>query len=67
MSGKMATLGILKIKLFPNNGYDAIIPVHYVTNKILLRYSNYIVDVVVRSKFDNFSISMRQVIITSIL
>ena len=31
---KMATLGLLKIKLFWNKGYDIIISVHDVTNKI---------------------------------
>ena len=38
-----------------------------VTNKILSGGSNYIVDVVIRSRFGNYSISMREVIITSIL
>ena len=44
-----------------------IIPDHVVTNKILSRDSNYVVDVVMRPKFGNSSISMREVIITSIL
>ena len=43
------------------------ISVHDVTNKVLLRGSNYIADVVMRPKLGNFSISMRKVIITSIL
>ena len=64
MSAKLATLGLLKIKVFWNKGYDVIISVHDVTNKILSRDSNYIVDVVM---FSNSSISMREVIITSIL
>ena len=34
MSTITATLDFLKIKLFWNNGYDVIIPVHNVTNKI---------------------------------
>ena len=42
------------------------VPVH-VINKVLSRDSNYIVDVVMRSKFGNFSISLTEVIITSIL
>ena len=67
MSAKMATPGLLKIKVFWNKGYDVIIYVHDVTNKILSRDSNYIVDVVMWPKFGNTSISMREVIITSIL
>ena len=39
-------LGLLKIKLFQNKGYDVIIFVHDVINKILSRDSNYITDVV---------------------
>ena len=41
--------------------------VHDVSNKILSRDSNYIVDAVMRPKFGNASISMREVITTSIL
>ena len=41
--------------------------IHDVANKILSRASNYIVDVVTWPKFANFSVSMRKVIITSIL
>ena len=67
MSAKMATPGLLKIKAFWNKGYDVIISVHDVTNKLLSRDSNYIVDVVVWPKFGNYNISMREVIITSIL
>ena len=66
-STKMATLGLLILKLFWNNGYDVIIPVHDVIDKILSRDSNYIVDVVMRPKFCNSSISMRDFVITSIL
>ena len=46
VSAKMATSGLLKIKLFWNQGYDIIIWVYDVTNKILSRNSNYIIDVV---------------------
>ena len=60
ISAKLATLGLLGIKPFQNKGYD-------VTKKILLRDSNYIVDVVMWPKFGNSSISMREVIITSSL
>ena len=67
MSAKMATPGLLKIKVFWKKGYDVIIYVHDVTNKILSRDSNYIIDVVMWPKFGNSSISMRKVIITSIL
>ena len=35
MSAKMTTLGLLEIKLFLNKGYDVIISVRDVTNKIL--------------------------------
>ena len=67
MSPKLATLGLLKIKVFWNKGYDAIISAHDVTNIILSRKSNYIVDVVMWSKFGNSSISMREVIKALIL
>ena len=52
MSAKLATLGLLKIKLFQNKGYDVIISVHDVTNtmnQIISRESNYIVDLVITS------------------
>ena len=67
MSTKMATAGLLKITVFWNKGYDVIIPVDDVTNKILLLDSNYIVDVSMWPKFGNSSISLREVITTSIL
>ena len=67
MSAKMATPGLLKITVFWNKGYDVIIPVDDITNKILSRDSNYIVDVVMWPKFGNSSISIREVIITSVL
>ena len=59
MSPKMATPGLLKIKVFWNKGYDVIIPVHDATNKILWRDSNYIVDVFMWPNFGNSSISLR--------
>ena len=67
ISAKMAALGLLKINVFWNKGYDVIIYAHGAINKILLRDSNYIVDVVMWLKFGNSSPSMRDVIITSIL
>ena len=64
MSAKMATPGLLKIKVFWNKGCDVILYVDDVTNKILSRDSKYIVDVVMWPKFGNSSISMTEVIIT---
>ena len=46
MSAKMATLGLLKIKVFLNRGYDVIIFVYDVTNKILSCDLIYVVNVV---------------------
>ena len=46
MSAKMATPGLLKITGFRNKGYDVIIYVHDVTNKILTCDSNYFINVV---------------------
>ena len=43
------------------------ISVHGVTNKILSRGSNYTIDEIMWPKFGNCSVSMRKVIITSIL
>ena len=67
MSAKMAAPGLLKEKVFWNKGYDVVIYVNDVTNKILSHDSNYIVDVVMWPKFGNCSISMREVIIIPIL
>ena len=62
MSVKLATLGLFKTQLFWNEGYDVIIPIHDIINKILSRDSNYFVDVVMRPKFGDSSICMRKVI-----
>ena len=67
MSAKLATLGLPPIKVIWNKGYDVKTSVFGVTNKILLLESNSIVDVARWPKFGNFRISMREVIITSIL
>ena len=67
MSAKMATLGLLKIKVFWNKDYDVIVSVHDVFSKILLRDWDYILDVVIWPKFGNCTISMREAIITLIL
>ena len=61
MSAKLATLDLLKIKVFWNKGYDAMTSFHDVTNKILSRDWNYIADVVMLLNFGNSSISMREV------
>ena len=52
MSSKLVTLGLLKVKLFQNKGYDVIISVHDVTNtmnQIISRELNYIVNVAITS------------------
>ena len=69
MSAKMATPGLLKIEVFWSKGYDVITYIHDVTNKFLAHDSKYIVYVVMRPKFGNFSISMTfyQFITTSLL
>ena len=67
MSAKIALLGLLKIEEFWFEGFDVSIYVHDLTNKILSHNSNCIVDVVMWPKFGNSSISMEEVIITSIL
>ena len=46
ISTKIATPGLLKIRVFWNVGYEIIISVYDVTSKILLPDSNYIVGVV---------------------
>ena len=58
MSPKIATLGLLKIQVFWNKDSGVIISVHGVTNKILSRDSNYIVDEIMWPKFGNSSISI---------
>ena len=45
MSAKLAIVDLLKIKLFPKKGYDVIISIHDMTNTILSRETNDIVDV----------------------
>ena len=47
ISAKLATLGLLKIKIFWNKGYDFMISLHDVINNIFSRESNYIVDFVI--------------------
>ena len=45
MPAKIATPGLLKKTVFSNKGYDVIVSVDVVTNKILSCDSSYIVDV----------------------
>ena len=61
-SAKMATLGLLKIKIFWNNVYDVMIFVHDVTNKVLPLDSYHVVDAVMSPKFGNSITSTREVI-----
>ena len=67
MSAKMATPDLFKTTVSWNKGYDVIIPVDDVTDKILSRNSNYIVDMFMWLRFGNSSISMGEVITISIL
>ena len=64
---RLAIPGLLKINIFQNKGYDITIVDYDVTNKILSHGSNYVVHVVIWPKFGNSSISMREVIKTTIL
>ena len=66
-SARIATPGLLKITVFWIKDYDVIIAVNDFTNKILSCDSNYIADLFMWPKFYNSSISMREVIPTSIL
>ena len=45
MPQNLDTLGLLKLKVLGTKRYNVIIFIHDVTNKILLRTLNYIVDV----------------------
>ena len=65
MSLNLASLGHLKIKVFWNKGYEVIIFVPDVTNKILPRGLHYIVEVVMWPEFCNLVFFMREDIITS--
>ena len=60
MSAKMATLGLLKLKLFWNKGYDVIIYVHHVINQILSRDSICIVDMVIWPKLGSLAFIWRK-------
>ena len=66
-SEKVATLGLLKTKVFWNKRYGVITFVYEVTNKILSCDSNYIVNVIMWPKSHNSSTSRRKLIVTLIL
>ena len=51
MSVKLVSLSLYKTKIFQNKGYDVVIVDYDVTNKIVSRDSNYIVDLVMWPKF----------------
>ena len=59
MPAKSTAPGLLKIKVFWNIGYEDIISVYDLTNKMSSRDSDYIVDVVMWPEFGNSSIFMR--------
>ena len=63
----MATLALLKRNVFWNKGFDVIISVHDKTNQILSCHSSHIVDLVMLIKLGNCSISLTEIIVTSIL
>ena len=58
MSAKLATLGLLKIRVFWNKSFNAIISAHEINNKNLSCDSNYIVDVFMWPKFGDSRISV---------
>ena len=66
MTAKMATSGLLRIKVFWKKGYDATTSVHDVISNILSPDLNYNVNVVMWPKFGKFSISVREVIIAQL-
>ena len=66
-SAKMASLGLLKRKVFWKKGSDVIISVNSITSKIFSRDTKCIVGLVLRPKFGNCSISVREVGSSSII
>ena len=67
MSAKLPTVDLLKTKAFWYKGCDLVISVHDACKRLLSRYWNYIVNLVMWPKFGNCSITIREVIITLIL
>ena len=66
MAAKVGTLGLFKIKVFWIKVYDVIISVHDFIKKFIT-WLEYFVDVILRKKFGNSSISVRKVMLTAIL
>ena len=62
MLAKLATPDFLKIMIFQNKDFEAIIFVHGMSNKVLSCDSNYTVFVVLWPKFGNSIISMKEVL-----
>ena len=56
---KMATLVLLKIKVFPSKDCDIIVFVHDVINRILSRDSDYVADVVIWPNFGYYHFNER--------
>ena len=67
MPSKMTAQGVLKIRIFWSKSYYVINYVYDIINKIFTHDSDYIVDMANRPKFNNYSISMKEVIIISVL
>ena len=67
MSAKLVTLSVLEIKIFWNYDYDVIISVHDVTNKNFIMWLNLNCICGHVTKVGNSDISMREVMVTSIL
>ena len=62
ISAKIATLGLLKLKVFWNKGYDVMILSMTSPTKF-----SHVTQIILWPKFGNCSISMREVIVTPIL
>ena len=62
MSAKLTAPGLLKFAVFWNKGYDIMIKVCDVNNKIFSRDLNYIVSMIMWPQFGNPSISMKEVV-----
>ena len=67
ISAKLVTLGLLKIKAIQNESYDVIIFVHDIAKKTLPHAPNCIIYAAMWLKINDYSISMKEVNIASIL
>ena len=56
MSAKLTTAELLEITVFWSKGYEVIVPVHGLTNKVSSYGSSYNVDEVIWPKFGNSNI-----------